>query len=272
MKKRILILTIGLMFGLAVTGCNKNKESAENSLESSLESTEAETETEDETEVQRPTPSPAPGEDGCGTIKPPEMMEEEAKKETIFNMQPTGGEDCVPKPPYMVTEEEFEFGEPVNQETGAEETESQESEYVIKAEGDEWIDYSEDFEFPEVPYKKKLDGILGDDLETGYGFDWNWESQDDEYYHKWIDCGMYYKVKDVDIVSFYDSESGGMDFDIIAHFDELYIMKEGAYRFNRIIYMDVDDWFKNYCYGAPRLGLTFNEKGYVIGWFDASVS
>lgn len=231
MKKRIRIFTIGLMFGLAVTGCTGNKESAKSSLESSLESTEAE-ETEAETTIPYPYPSP----EWVGAPKSPEIMEEEAKEETIFG------------------------------------TADQESAYVIKAEGDEWTGYSEDFEFPEVPYKQKLDEIIGENLETGYGFDWNWEDQDDEYYHKWIDCGMYYKVKDVDIVSYYDSESGGMDFDIIAHFDELYIMKEGTFNHSGDIYTDFNDWLKRYNYIPPRLGLTFDEKGYIVGCFDVFAS
>lgn len=279
MKKRMLIFTIGLMLGVAVTGC-ENKESAESSLESLIEST---VETEEETEVQRPIQTPAPGEDGCGLRKPPEMIPS------------TGGDGCVPTPPYMATEKELDFGEPMNQETypspewvGAPKspemmkeeakketifgTVDQESEYIIKAEGDEWIDDCELSKLPEAPYKKNLDEIIGDDLEIGYGFLWNWEDQDDEYYRKWIDCGMYYKVKDVDIVSFYDSEFGGMDFDIIAHFDELYIMKEGTFNHSGDIYTDFNDWLKIYNYNPPRLGLTFDEKGYVVGCFDVFAS
>ena len=51
MKKRMLIFTIGLMLGLAVTGCGNN-ENAESSLESLIESTVEES-TEFETETDK---------------------------------------------------------------------------------------------------------------------------------------------------------------------------------------------------------------------------
>lgn len=267
MKKRMLIFTIGLMLGVAVTGC-ENNENAESSLESLVESTEEEsTEVETETDNKRMTPpyttAPLPGEDGCGLRKPPEIefdFEEAVNQETYPSPEWVGA----PKSPEMMKEEakkETIFG-----------TVDQESEYVIKAEGDEWIDNCEPSKLPETPYNKKLDEIFEDRIEAGCGFLWNEENRDGEYYHKWIDCGMYYKIKDVDIVCFYDSEFGGMDYDIIGHFDELYVMKEGEYIFNGVAYTNFNDWLKNNFYLTPKFRLTFDEKGYIVGCMDVAVS
>lgn len=235
MKKRALILAVGLCIGLAVTGCNENEENAESSLESLVESTEVETET------------------GIKTT-----LNNEADKETIFNMQPTGGEGCIP--PYEVTEEETS------------EDDFTPDSKIIKAGEDEWVDDCDLSELPEVPYKEKLNKIIGNELETDYGFDWNWENRDGEYFHKWIDCGMYYKVKDVDIISSCDGESSELDFDMIEHFDELYLLKEGEYRYNGIDYTDLDKCLEENMYVSARFSLKFNEKGYIIGFVDAAVS
>ncbi len=265
MKKRMLIFTIGLMLGLAVTGCGNN-ENAESSLESLIESTvEESTEVETETDNKRMTPpyttAPLPGEDGCGLRKPPEVMSEEAEKEAIFITQPTDREDDVLS--YETTEEE-----------NSEELFIPKPE-IIKADENEWVDDCELSELPETPYNEKLDEYIKDRLETGYGFGWEWYpgyKQDTKYHYKWIDCGMYYKVKNVDIEYFYDSEFGGLDYDIIGHFDELYILKEGEYIFNGVAYTNIDEWLEESLYSAPRFGLIFDEKGYIIGWHDAGVS
>lgn len=246
------LLTIGLGLSLAVTGCSSSssEEKAESSLESLVE-VESEETSEETEEPRRPpetgywadcVPKPLESSDDEKAESKVEAEDEKPLPPPIPPIVPTGGEDCcIPRPS-------------IPDET--------EPEYIIKAEGDEWIDNSD--ELPVVPYKDKL---TEDVLKAG-GF-W-WEDTDSVYCDKWIDCGAYYKVKDVEVVSFYDSPYGGLDFDYIEHFDELYIMKEGTYIFGGEVYTNLEDWLNVYHY-APRFNLEFDENGYVIGFMDAYV-
>lgn len=126
-----------------------------------------------------------------------------------------------------------------------------------------------DIGLAKAPYKDYLDTVCQNYPHTddfGYGIinsSGDWEEKT-----VWTNCGDYYSVADVSLVAFYMDDYGANSVKL-GSFDEIYIRKDGKYTYDNKI-MDLNQW-QDSADGLPRFGLRFDEKGYVVSFWDANV-
>ena len=129
-----------------------------------------------------------------------------------------------------------------------------------------------DIGLPVAPYKAQLDNLIANNLdiyngtnEHGRTFGFTGDSVTE-----WIDAGSYYILKNVELGYYYDSIYGGLDTVSLGYFDELYVRKDGNYLLANEMHT-LESW-KEEINWLARGGLIFDDKGYIIGWFDGGAS
>lgn len=129
----------------------------------------------------------------------------------------------------------------------------------------------EDLGLDEVSNKNQIDEALSDNYSAyvngNMGLEFDFQASADTL---WIDCGDYYKVENVALVVFTEQGDGnGLGNNELKKLDSICIRKDGVYIFDRECFT-IDEWIDRFGY-APRWGVMFDEKGYIVSWRDAGV-
>lgn len=260
MRRRQLILLLGII-GLGLVGCQKqpsesviimsSEEIQESSLEETLESvSELETELEVEPSVETTSIEATSMETASE-----ETVESVSKSNTVagksFLTQMADG-----KLYYFDDEGNLAPNgvSPDGKNLGAD------GEYIF-----------EDLGLAEVTNKSQIDEAISDNYniyeDGSMGFEFN------DYYSSdnvWIDCGDYYRVDNVSLVIWIEQgDVDGLGATTLKELDSIYIRKDGVYMYNGEYYT-LEEWIERFGY-APRWGVMFDEKGYIVSWRDFTV-
>lgn len=116
-----------------------------------------------------------------------------------------------------------------------------------------------------APYKAELDKVISANLEVFNGENVGFEILNN-YGVEWLDCGSYYKIKNIKLVD----TTHSYEYKNLGYLDEIFIRKDGLYIFDNEV-MTLNQWITDINL-TPRYQLHFDEKGYVIGFRDGNIS
>jgi len=125
-----------------------------------------------------------------------------------------------------------------------------------------------------APYKAELDTIIANNLDFYNIYTIGFEQANYQEELEWIDCGDYYKIENIKLVCNYN---GSDNCAVLGTLDEIRVRKDGLYRYGNsnntygFDILSVDQWINN-GYFTPRWSVTFDNKGYVVGFSDGNVS